>query len=191
MRPRWILSFVLLFISTTAYGDYNIRWHTIDGGGGTSKCGQYIVRGTIAQHDAAISAGGNYELLGGFWPGEPSCFVDFRHFAGFAEYWLQSGAELPADLNGDGLVDSYDIEMFVFSWLRVCPYDWPLKPPIRRARALCIVDFQDFARFADYWLLIGDDLPADLYKDDIVDYLDLDVFVYEWLCLCPYNWPLK
>jgi hypothetical protein len=56
---------------------------------------------------------------------------------------------------------------------------------------LCIVNFQDFARFADYWLLTGTGLPADLYEDDIVDYLDLDAFVYEWLWYCPYNWPLK
>ena len=31
--------------------NYEIKWHTIDGGGGTSAGGSYIVRGTIGQHD--------------------------------------------------------------------------------------------------------------------------------------------
>ena len=57
----------------------------------------------------------------------------------------------------------------------------------------CIVNFSDFARFANYWLETGTDLPADLYKDeyDIVDYADLEVFVGEWLHFCPDDWQLK
>jgi hypothetical protein len=38
--------------------------------------------------------GGNYEVLGGFWPGGPLCFVEFGDFARFAEYWLESGTGL-------------------------------------------------------------------------------------------------
>jgi hypothetical protein len=36
-------------------------------------------------------------------------------------------------------------------------------------------------------------LPADLYEDEdnIVNWLDLDAFVDEWLDYCPYDWPLK
>ncbi len=58
---------------------------------------------------------------------------------------------------------------------------------------LCIVNFEDFARFAEYWLDTGTGLPADLYEDenDIVDVLDLKAFVNEWLHYCPYNWPLR
>ena len=56
---------------------------------------------------------------------------------------------------------------------------------------LCIVDFSDFALFADQWLEIGIDLPADLNGDSDVDLNDLKLFVLEWLCYCPYNWPLK
>ena len=65
-------------------GNYNLSWSTIDGGGGTSNGGQYVLMGTIGQPDAANSAGGNYELLGGFWPGGLLCFVDFPDFAIFA-----------------------------------------------------------------------------------------------------------
>ena len=71
--------------------------------------------------------GGNYEVLGGFWPGGPLCFVEFGDFARFAEYWLESGTGLPADLNGSGMVDLYDLKEFVLEWLCYCPYGWPLR----------------------------------------------------------------
>jgi len=63
---------------------------------------------------------------------------------------------------------------------------WPGGP-------LCFVDFEHFARFAKYWLVTGVGLPADLYEDtdNIVNGLDLQVFVDYWLCYCPVGWPLK
>ena len=107
--------------------DYEIIWHTIDGGGGTSSGGQYIVTGTIAQHDAAISAAGDYELLGGFWTGGPLCIVAFDDLARFSQYWLDSGPGFPGDLNEDNIVDELDLKEFVGYWLWYCPYNWPLK----------------------------------------------------------------
>ena len=56
---------------------------------GAASGGSYVLSGTIGQPDAAYSAGGQYEVLGGFWPGEPLCIVDFRLFAKFAEDWLK------------------------------------------------------------------------------------------------------
>jgi hypothetical protein len=44
-----------------------IDWFTIDGGGGTSSGGNYVVSGTIGQHDAGTMSGGSYTLDGGFW----------------------------------------------------------------------------------------------------------------------------
>jgi hypothetical protein len=63
---------------------------------------------------------------------------------------------------------------------------WPGGP-------LCFVNFESFARFAEYWRDTGVGLPADLYVDtnNIVDNLDLGVFVDLWLCYCPADWPLK
>jgi len=83
--------------------------------------------GTIGQPDADSMSSGQYEVLGGFWPGGPLCFVNFADFAAFAQYWLQSGAGLPADLDGNGIVDFGDLELFVYNWLCSCPYNWPLK----------------------------------------------------------------
>ena len=115
-----------LLIAVPALGDYGLSWSTIDGGG-TSNGGQYVLSGTIGQPDASVMSGGSYELLGGFWPGEPLCVVDFYHFARFAEYWLETGSNLPADLYEDNIVNYRDLDKFIDEWLYYCPYDWPLK----------------------------------------------------------------
>lgn len=61
---------------------------------------------------------------------------------------------------------------------------WPGGP-------LCIVNFKGFARFAEQWLETGSGLAADLSGNNKVDFVDLGLFVDEWLYYCPYNWPLK
>jgi hypothetical protein len=125
------LKMVCLLMSVPALGQsggtYDLRWSTINGGGSVSSGGQYTVTGTIGQPDAGYSEGGDYEVLGGFWPGEPLCRVDFHHFARFAELWLQTGPGLDADLYEDNIVDLLDLKLFVYEWLYYCPYDWPLK----------------------------------------------------------------
>jgi hypothetical protein len=123
---------MLLLISSAlaqSGGDYDLSWSTIDGGGGTSSGGPYVLTGTIGQPDAGDMAGGPYEVLGGFWPGGPECIVNFGHFARFADYWLQTGTGLPADLYEDeyNIVDWLDLGVFVNDWLYYCPHNWPLK----------------------------------------------------------------
>jgi hypothetical protein len=108
-------------------GSYVLEWSTIDGGGGSSSGGPYTLTGTIGQPDAAYSAGGDYELLGGFWPGGPLCFVDFYTFARFAEQWLYTGPGLAADLDGNTVVNFADLKRLVDEWLYSCPPDWQLK----------------------------------------------------------------
>ncbi|MGI9015100.1 MAG: hypothetical protein ACR2GY_12760 [Phycisphaerales bacterium] len=59
-----------LGMSLVTGGGYDISWHTIDGGGGTSTGGTYSLSGTIGQHDAGGPlTGSNYSLTGGFWAG--------------------------------------------------------------------------------------------------------------------------
>lgn len=129
MKGTCTILFVLFFIVSTAFGDYELSWYTIDGGGGRSIGGPYTLTGTIGQPDAAYSRGGNFELLGGFWPGGPLCFVNFEHYARFAELWLVTGTDLPADLYEDeyNIVNGLDLQVFVDNWLCYCPVDWPLK----------------------------------------------------------------
>ena len=128
LLPVWMLPLVIL-IATAAGGQYEINWSTIDGGGGRSSGGPYELLSTIGQPDAAAVSGGDYELLGGFLPGGPLCFVDFEHFARFAEQWWLTGTGLPADLYEDenNIVDGLDLQVFVDYWLCYCPQDWPLK----------------------------------------------------------------
>jgi len=125
MRSRWILLFALFFIVATASGDYEIIWNTIDGGGGQSSGGSYVLTGTIGQPDADWSSAGSYELLGGFWPGGPLCFVQFDDFARFADYWLI--ADPSGDLDGDSDIDFGDLGSLADYWLSHCPYKWPLR----------------------------------------------------------------
>jgi hypothetical protein len=123
----WVVC-LLASITLAQSGErYSIVWSTIDGGGGQSTGGQYVLTGTLCQPDASYSQGGSYELLGGFWPGGPLCLVDFEEFAIFAEYWLETGTGLPADLDTDGDVDLNDLKEFVYDWLCLCPYNWPLR----------------------------------------------------------------
>lgn len=46
--------------------DFDSSWHTIDGGGGTSSGGTFVVTGTIGQPDAGTMNGGTFTLEGGF-----------------------------------------------------------------------------------------------------------------------------
>ena len=55
--------------------------------------------------------------------------------------------------------------------------------------APCIVEFHDFAKFAELWL-VGDP-AADVDGVSGVGFGDLDWFADYWLSDCPFPWPLK
>jgi len=120
-----LVTVFLMLAEFASAARYEISWYTIDGGGGTSSGGAYVLTGTIGQPDADWSSGGEYELLGGFWPGGPLCFVAFDDFARFADYWLT--ADLTADLDDDEDLDFADLQWLADYWLFSCPYKWPLR----------------------------------------------------------------
>ena len=78
--------------------DFDISWHTIDGGGEMfTSGGDLELSGAIGQPDAGAMTGGDFELVGGFWAigggSSPPCD--------------------PCDMNCDGTVDASDIEFFI------------------------------------------------------------------------------
>src|SRR6185369_15066498 len=92
-----------LTLTAVALGQYEIPWHTVDGGGAcpptASIGGTYELSGTIGQPDAGSFTqpmiGGTFSLVGGFWP-------------------VAEGAVCvcPGDMNVDGLRNGRDIQKF-------------------------------------------------------------------------------
>jgi hypothetical protein len=127
MKKKIIVLLVLMF-SLSVIADYSIDWSTLDGGGGTSTGGNYSLTGTIGQHDAdTVASGGDYVVSGGFWPGTYGCIVNLTDLSNFMFYWLDSGASIPADLDGDGKVDNVDFSDLAYYWQDYCPDGWQLK----------------------------------------------------------------
>jgi hypothetical protein len=91
----------LLAVATPRSGqpEFDLSWHTIDGGGGASAGGAFELVGTIGQHDpGAPLAGGPFMLTGGFWA-EASPAVSCH-----------------GDVNNSGAVDVDDLIAVVLGW---------------------------------------------------------------------------
>ncbi|UCG47542.1 MAG: hypothetical protein JSU94_18915 [Phycisphaerales bacterium] len=56
-------------------------------------------------------------------------------------------------------------------------------------RAVCTVEFKDFARFAELWL--AGEAAADLNEDAAVNFADVRVLGDYWLQYCPQGWRLN
>ena len=83
-----VVLMLLLSVPVKAAETYKISRYTIDGGGGRSSSGAYVLEGTIGQPDTGWSIGGEYELFGGFLPGAAQKFCTGPHF----DQWLAVGA---------------------------------------------------------------------------------------------------
>lgn len=72
-HARWILALLVLGTGVAvAASGYDLSWWTVDGGGGDSSGGAYVLSGTFGQPDAGTLTGGSYHLGGGFWGGGAS-----------------------------------------------------------------------------------------------------------------------
>jgi len=124
---RVLIVFSIVSVGVVLAQDYEIDWHTIDGGGEMwSIGGNYELSGTIGQPDAGEMAGGTYGLTGGFWfgcvPGDCDCDgdVDLYDFADFQVCLDASGpgGGLPGpdcacfDFDESGDVDLHDFARF-------------------------------------------------------------------------------
>ena len=132
MKKASLIIISLFFVAPVfgqSGGDFDLSWSTIDGGGGTSRGGNFTLSGTIGQPDAGTMSGGDFKLEGGFWSGRRFCFINLADLERFLAEWLLKesdvGYELDADFNQDGEVNLEDYNIFVGSWLRYCPDNWP------------------------------------------------------------------
>jgi hypothetical protein len=62
----------VILLLVTAYNlvqaaDYKLSWSSLEGGGGKSQGGAYVVIGVIGQPEAGVSSGGSYQVDGGIW----------------------------------------------------------------------------------------------------------------------------
>ena len=87
-----------------ATGGFDLTWFTVDGGGGTSSGGDFVLSGTIGQPDAGDLAGGGFTLRGGFWqPVAAGC------------------GDCPTDANGDSETGPFDLATLLAAWGPVEP----------------------------------------------------------------------
>jgi len=121
-----ILVFSIASVAVALGQNYEIDWHTIDGGGEMwSTGGDYELGGTIGQSDAneLVMAGGTYALTGGFWAVPPCwCLADINNdglrngedVQAFVDCMIATGANcVCADVETDGDLDMDDVATFV------------------------------------------------------------------------------
>ena len=81
--------------------DYEITWSQISGGGAAVRpVGDYTITGTIGQFAPGPTGESmGYAVSGGFWPG------------------AEDAAPCPADMNGDGELNFFDVSQFLTGYL--------------------------------------------------------------------------
>jgi hypothetical protein len=130
-------AFALVVVcASTAFGQYDLSWNTIDDGGAMfSTGGVFALGGTIAQPEAGVMSGGAFQLAGGFWaaaaigpcllPGDldGDRDVDLSDLTTLlAHFGLLSGANLAmGDTDGDGDVDLGDLTTLLAHFGANCP----------------------------------------------------------------------
>lgn len=60
---------LVVLVPSTSRAQQSIPRYTIDGGGGSSSGGSFVLAGTAGQPDAGLMTGGSFSLAGGFWFG--------------------------------------------------------------------------------------------------------------------------
>jgi len=136
-----LMAVLVLAFAQSASAQTSIDWSTVDGGGGTSSGGAFVVSGTIGQPDAgpgpAGMMAGTFRLAGGFWPGAGFCIADFNQSGlvsvqdifDFLSAWFANctapSASGPcrfgsADVNASGAVGVQDIFDFLAHWFGGC-----------------------------------------------------------------------
>lgn len=132
------LAIIATAVSAQVVGVTEIAWRTIDGGGGTSTGGAFVLAGTIGQPDAGVPhTGGPFELVGGFWPGGTPA------------------GDCPGDIVPSGEVDINDLLAVVGAW-GACPLPCPPRcaadiAPVGAGPGVCAVNIDDLLAVVGAW----------------------------------------
>lgn len=90
LKSTLIAGAMCLLIVTIALaqtgGQYDLTWFTIDSGGGASQGAAYQLADTLGQPDAAVWAGGDYNLQGGFWQSAATIELTATHLIALASF---------------------------------------------------------------------------------------------------------
>jgi hypothetical protein len=105
--------------------------------------------------------------------------VDFYDFALMSENWQQSGIGLVGDFDDSNTVDIDDLMEFCQYWL------WQYSE-YQQCQGIDLdndglIAFEDMAKFAQNWLLMGTGLTGDFDDSNSVDCNDLSIFADCWL----------
>ena len=112
---------------------YDLSWHTIDGGGGSSTGGGFVLTGTVGQPDAGRLACGEFQLGGGFWARPPAPCPEDANCDGvinvldLIDVLLCFGqpatppCDTGQDVNGDGTVNVLDLIELLLVFGTTCP----------------------------------------------------------------------
>jgi hypothetical protein len=70
-KLAWAVGILILFtalftVVLAQSGQFELPWHSIDGGGGTSTGGEFALQAAIGQPEAGSLSGGDFTLGGGF-----------------------------------------------------------------------------------------------------------------------------
>jgi len=121
-----VVGFILIICVAAPAAAYELARSSLDGGGAMrTVSASFECSGAIGQHDAGAMAGGGYDLVGGFWFGEPL-----------------------GDCDATGTVDQFDYEDFFG-----CQNGPGVNPGVAGCDCLDLdsdgdVDLIDFAEFA-------------------------------------------
>ena len=131
-RPLVFAAVMLAMTTTTAIAaDFDLNWHTFDGGGGYSAGGDFDLEGTIGQPEAGFSEGGDFALVGGFWgaavppnpcPGDADgdLDVDITDLSILLSEFGLIEAGLEGDVDNDGDVDLSDLGLLLSQFGQTC-----------------------------------------------------------------------
>ncbi len=132
--------FLLLpvFVLGQTGGQYELSRSTIDGGGGVSIGGKYIIMDTIGQPDAGVMSGVGYELFGGFWSPSPCVTCG-------------------GDLDANGVVNLDDLNQLVgdLTMAKINTGQWLINPGDAEWRSCSDMDSDDDIDLADLNRMVG------------------------------------